>query len=102
MIEADYFAARLKELREAAELTQQGLAERAGLSKGNVADLEQGRYAPTWPTVIALCKALGVRCDSFLEEPAERPEPQRGRPPKAKEEPEPPLKRPRGRPPKRA
>ena len=36
------FSSRLKELREMADLTQEGLAERAGLYKFSVAKLEQG------------------------------------------------------------
>src|SRR5437879_6291899 len=77
---AGRFAARLKELRGAAGWTQQQLADCAGLSKGGIADLEQGRYAPTWPTVVALAEALGVDCRAFLEEPAAAVEPRRGRP----------------------
>lgn len=76
------FAGRLKELRVQAGLTQDGLAERAELSKAGVADLEQGRREPSWATVLALAKALGVTCQAFLEgQPAtEKAKP--GRPPK--------------------
>jgi transcriptional regulator with XRE-family HTH domain len=96
-MDAKWFAGRLKELREQTGLTQQGLGERAGLSKGGIADLEQGRREPTWATVIALSQALGVACTAFLQEPASVPEPRRGRPRKAESQPQPP-KRPRGRP----
>lgn len=61
------FAGRLKELRVAAGLTQESLAERAKLSKAGIADLEQGRREPSWATVIALAEALGVTCQAFLE-----------------------------------
>jgi transcriptional regulator with XRE-family HTH domain len=76
------FGRRLKELREQAGLTQPQLAERARLSKGGIADLEQGRREPSWSTVQALCSALGVSSEAFNQEPAERPEVGRGRPPK--------------------
>ena len=48
---AEWFAGRLRELRERAGLTQKDLADRAGVSKATVADLEQGRYEPSWPMV---------------------------------------------------
>lgn len=79
---ADRFAVRLKELREGAGLTQQKLADDAGLKLGGIRDLEQGRRKPAWETVLALCKALGVDCTAFTQEPAsESTEPaRRGRP----------------------
>jgi transcriptional regulator with XRE-family HTH domain len=70
------FGERLKELREAAGLTQPELAERAGLNRFGIAKLEQGVREPTWATVQALAKALGVRCSAFeavAEAPTEPP-----------------------------
>lgn len=81
------FGLRLKELREQAGLTQPQLADRAKLSKAGVADLEQGRREPSWSTVQALCAALGVSCEAFNQEPADRPETRPGRPRKATAEP---------------
>lgn len=77
---ADYFGIRLKEVREKAGLTQAELAEKAGLNRFGVAQLEQGRRKPAWETVLALCKALGVSCDTFTQEPEEREPTPRGRP----------------------
>src|SRR5438067_13464598 len=94
---AAHFAGRLKELREAAGLTQGALAERAGLKVGGIRDLEQGINGPRWETVVALAAALGVDCRAFLEEPGAAPQPRRGRPRKESEEPPAPPK-PRGRP----
>jgi transcriptional regulator with XRE-family HTH domain len=82
-MEADWFAARLKELRERAELSQEQLAHKAGLKVGGIRDLEQGRNSPKWETVIALAKALGVSCEAFLEQATPRPPAGPGRPPKA-------------------
>jgi DNA-binding XRE family transcriptional regulator len=86
------FAARLRELREGAGLTQAALAERAGVHSLTVAKLEQALREPTWATVEALARALGVSCTAFegtSAPPGEAPE-------------EPPPKRrpgrPRGRP----
>jgi len=100
MSEAQRFAGRLRELREQAGLTQPQLADRAGLSKAGIADLEQGRRQPAWETVVALAKALGVSCDAFLQEPATAPPAGPGRPRKAPTEGAVPRepKRPRGRP----
>src|SRR5947207_13836866 len=79
----DWFAGRLKELREGAGLTQQDLAEKAGLSKDGVSHLEQGRRKPAWETAIALASALGVDCRAFNEPPSEAAEKRgRGSPPK--------------------
>jgi transcriptional regulator with XRE-family HTH domain len=84
---AEWFAGRLKELREQARLTQEQLAERAGMNKFGVAQLEQGRNKPSWETVLALAKALNVSCEAFTQEPAPRPAAGPGRPPKAEEGP---------------
>jgi transcriptional regulator with XRE-family HTH domain len=97
---AEWFAGRLKELREQAGLTQPELADKAGLSKAGIADLEQGRREPSWATAVALAGALGVAVTAFLQQPAPRQQTGRGRPPKATaaqaEAPKP--KKPRGRP----
>jgi len=66
---AEHFAARLRELRQEAGLSQQELADKAALSKWGIADLEQGRRA-----------ALGVECTAFTVAPKDEPAPRRGRP----------------------
>jgi transcriptional regulator with XRE-family HTH domain len=92
------FGARLKRLREGIALTQEQLAEKAGLSQQTVSNLEQDQYSPTWPTVQLLCKALGVGSTVFegtvepTDEHKEQPR-KRGRPrkaPPAAEQPPPP------------
>jgi len=55
-----------KGLRESTGITQQELADRAGMHKLGVAKLEQGLREPTWATVQALAKALGVTCLAFM------------------------------------
>jgi transcriptional regulator with XRE-family HTH domain len=76
----EWFAGRLKELREGAGLTRDELAERAGLSKFGISDLEQGRRLPGWETVLLLCQALGVECTAFAQQPATSEKVGRGRP----------------------
>jgi transcriptional regulator with XRE-family HTH domain len=78
-MEPSGFGGRLKELRSRAGLTQPQLAERAGVSKATVADLEQGRYEPSWPMVLALAGALGVPLEDLRAGPS-APRAGRGRP----------------------
>ena len=99
MASADWFAGRLRELREEAAMTQAELAAKAGLTREGVAQLETGRRKPAWETVLALCGALGCSCEAFTRPPAERPSAGPGRP--RKEAPPGPVpRRLRGRPPK--
>jgi transcriptional regulator with XRE-family HTH domain len=47
-------------LRAAADLTQEELAERSGLSQQYISDLERGKRNPTIVTLYELATALGV------------------------------------------
>jgi transcriptional regulator with XRE-family HTH domain len=64
------FALRLVELRRAAGLSREALADRSGLSYGSVRDYEQSRREPTWGSLLALARALGVSVGAFEEPPA--------------------------------
>lgn len=86
-MDAKAFAARLKQLRETAGLTQRQLAEAIGSTVRNVSRLETGAQEATWPAVLKLSQALGVDCTAFTQEPAEREPAGRGRPRKAEAEP---------------
>ena len=80
-MEAEWFKDRLVELRMEAGLSRKELAARAGLqSEAGLRDLEQGRRRPSWEMVVALCKALGVSCDAFLQEPTGEYRTRAGRP----------------------
>ncbi|MBP3959590.1 helix-turn-helix transcriptional regulator [Gemmata sp. G18] len=61
------FAGRLKRLRKRAGMTQEALARAANVSNATVAKLEQGLGDPTWNTVVALARALGVSVAEFDE-----------------------------------
>jgi transcriptional regulator with XRE-family HTH domain len=63
----DNFAMRLKRLRERKGLTQEELAEKAGLSRGYVSRLEIGRHDPPLSLVRKLAKALRVRVARLVE-----------------------------------
>ena len=60
------FGKRLRELRTAAELTQEALGAKAGMRYQAIAKLERGTGEPTWPTVLKLAAALGVEPNDFL------------------------------------
>jgi DNA-binding XRE family transcriptional regulator len=53
------FAERLRALRQAAGLTRQELADRAGMGAGTVAAYEQGRRRPVSRTLADLARVLG-------------------------------------------
>jgi transcriptional regulator with XRE-family HTH domain len=60
----------LRELREAAGLSQQDLAVRSGLSISAVRQIEQGNKPdPRVSTVLALAAALRVNCEALAGEP---------------------------------
>jgi transcriptional regulator with XRE-family HTH domain len=66
-------AEKLRELREAAQLSQQDLAVAAGMSVSIVAKIEQGvNTDPRLNTVKALARALNVSADVLIE--LDRPE----------------------------
>lgn len=61
------FAEVLKKLRTEAGMTQEQLAERAGIAISSLRNHEQGHRAPSWPAVVKLARALGVKADVFSE-----------------------------------
>jgi transcriptional regulator with XRE-family HTH domain len=76
------FDSRLRELREAAKMTQEQLAKAAGMSLAGIAQLERGRRAkPAFDTIQKLAAALGVGVEAFFAESvSDAPAPGRGRP----------------------
>jgi DNA-binding XRE family transcriptional regulator len=72
-MDAKWFAGRLRELRRQADLTQQQLGEKAGLTRDGIAQIETGKNSPSWETVVAICRALGVDCTEFAKEPTIEP-----------------------------
>jgi transcriptional regulator with XRE-family HTH domain len=67
------FAARLREVRAAAKMTQHEIAERSGVHRQTIAQLETGKRQPTWETAQTLARALGMDCKAFETQPAEEP-----------------------------
>lgn len=73
--EPSSFAARLKELREAAGVSQYRLAQLSGLAKQTLSQLEKGSNDPSWETVLKLAKALGVSVAEFAPVEPQTPDP---------------------------
>ena len=67
MAPIERMARRLKAARIEDGLTQQQLAERAGISSGYYARLERGEQDPPLTVIEKLAKALGVKVRSLLE-----------------------------------
>lgn len=61
------FVMRLKKLRAERGMTQEALAEKAGLSRSYIARLELGQQDPTLGTLEKLAKALKVTVGELVE-----------------------------------
>lgn len=68
-------AARLKHHRGRLRLTQEELAERAGIHPVYAGQIERGQKKPSLATVARLAEALGVRTCDLLDEPLPPPKP---------------------------
>ncbi|HMB84227.1 MAG TPA: helix-turn-helix transcriptional regulator [Terriglobales bacterium] len=62
---------RIKEIREERKLTQDQLAEKSGVSKGFLSDIENSKRNPSSEYVLKIANALGASLDYLLrgEEP---------------------------------
>ena len=60
-------AAKIKALRERRGLTQEQLAEKAGIGRSYLARLETARQDPTLSTLEKLAKALGVKVSTLVD-----------------------------------
>ncbi len=65
MADRSTFAERMKNLREAAGLTQAALAERSGIGVSTLRQFEYGRREPTYGTLVKLAAGLGVSLSAF-------------------------------------
>jgi transcriptional regulator with XRE-family HTH domain len=62
---------KIKFLRQAANLTQEELADRCELSKGFISQLERNMTSPSIATLIDLLESLGTDLPSFFQAPAD-------------------------------
>lgn len=60
------FAARLRELRERAGLSQIELGLRSGIKPNSISNWELGFGRPLLPSIRRLCKGLGCSADELL------------------------------------
>lgn len=60
---------KLKAARAAMDLSQQELAELAGVSRQTISAIEKGDYNPTINLCITICKILGKTLDELFWEP---------------------------------
>jgi putative transcriptional regulator len=66
-MEAGSMDNRVKELRTAAELRQEDLAEQVGVSRQTIISIEGGRYNPSLELAWRLSKALGVTIEDLFD-----------------------------------
>lgn len=59
---------RLQRLRKKRKITQKVLAEKAGISRSYLADIEHNRYNPSLDTIEALASALKLDLKSFFDD----------------------------------
>lgn len=57
---------RLRDVRKSKKMTQQEVAEKAGLHLTYIGHLEAGKYHPTMFVVWKIAKALGVSLDELV------------------------------------
>lgn len=58
---------RIKELRKAANLTQEKLAEFIGLETSSLSGIESGRHFPSLPTLEKIAKILNIELKSIFD-----------------------------------
>ena len=58
---------KVKQYRKAARMTQSQLAERAGISRQTISDIETGKHDPTISVALLLARALGVKVDNLFK-----------------------------------
>jgi transcriptional regulator with XRE-family HTH domain len=61
------FAERLRQLRDAAELSEAKLAKASGVSFSAIHEYGLGRRLPSYSAVVKLARALGVSCEAFQD-----------------------------------
>lgn len=63
------FGQRIRQLRNAAGLSQDALAREAGIGRVTLVRLEKGEQTPRYKTLGAIARALGVDVSDLLAEP---------------------------------
>ncbi len=63
LTEPPTFGARLRQLR--ANLSIYALAQRSGVSRSFIGEIEKGKKVPSWDVAVKLAGALGVGIEEF-------------------------------------
>lgn len=61
-------AARLRDARRQAKLSQEELAEKVGRSVDGISNIERGLNLPSLDTLIDICRALSISAAALVEE----------------------------------
>jgi transcriptional regulator with XRE-family HTH domain len=75
------FGRILRDLRTSRKLTQEELAERAGMDVTYLSDLERGRWNPSLAMIVDLANGLGIHPSDLLKDIKSSPD---GKPPARK------------------
>ena len=76
MTEAYELKSNVRKLRfEKGEMTQQQLADIAGVTRQTIIAIEQGKYAPSLPLAFKIALAFGVPLESVFQYEPESPAP---------------------------
>lgn len=59
---------RIREFREALNMTQDDLAKKSGVSRGTISAMENGGKETTTKTLVKIARALGTSVDSIFFE----------------------------------
>ncbi|MEJ2587659.1 MAG: XRE family transcriptional regulator [Deltaproteobacteria bacterium] len=70
MIKEDQIGRRIRQLRIERMLTQEALAQEAGLTKGYLSKIENSKNSPPVSTLLSLAKALGVQINDVFSQEA--------------------------------
>jgi putative transcriptional regulator len=52
---------------ECGEITQQELADKAGVTRQTIIAIEQGKYAPSLPLAFRIARAFGVKIEDVFQ-----------------------------------
>jgi transcriptional regulator with XRE-family HTH domain len=61
------FAERLRQLRDAAGMSEAKLAEASGVSFSSIHEYGLGRRKPSFAAVVKIARALAVTCEAFAD-----------------------------------
>lgn len=66
MVNKENLGKIIKQKRREQKLTQKQLSEKAGLSRSYLADIENGRYAPSLETLVSIANILNLNLNEIL------------------------------------